>query len=169
MLPYESATVFFESWPLMETQTALGAGGTFPVNVSLIDTIDFLPERHSNQGLEGAGAMLYNRDAPIADARFVVDFSIHAQSAGGLQAPGVLVIHSAVIDPATGLLGIVGSHAGIQYQGPPTLITGGPNVVAFPMFLTGSFRVRSRFIGLQYVNGATVQTVFRFGAYMRTV
>lgn len=165
-IPYQKAAVYFESFPLFETSTALGIAGTISMP-GFFDTVDLLPARHGSAGF--SGGTIYDYTPTDADPRWWLHYHIHAEATGSgdAQAPGVLFIQGNNINPATGTPGAAGRIiATVTYNGTGVAILNAAGTTT-RHDLTGSLPLTHRLVNLLYVNGPIAQTAFQLGVYLR--
>lgn len=166
MDPFGKSGVVFPSFPILESQTALGIGATFLSNP--FDTVDLLRTRHASSGFSiepASGALIYTRDPQgQADPRYFCSWTIHATAAAGPPARGYLEIRGAPVNPASGLAGTFFTARTVHYAGPPFNFSGG----LAPM-VSGGCLLSSRMVQFLYRNGPVAQVTFSLGIYLRPI
>jgi len=168
--PFPVVDATASGYPLLESRTELIAAGV--VESGSVDTIDMLPMRISAKGPGGVTTSDYYTAIPpvvAADTRNLVLWSIFAEGASGIPAPGELVLTSQNLDPAA-----VGTPESENYVVKRIVIPG----PAFHFSLataengdrpmhSGQFVCTSRFLHVIYLNGSVAQTRFNLGVYVR--
>lgn len=164
---FERVTAFFESQPVLETQTPLAAGASIPSNT--IDTVDFLGARSSNIPF-GGGLPGYVIDPGTPDPRYHLDYLIFAIGAAGAVAPGDLLISTGPVD-GTGAPGAINRSRHVPYNGHGGIFdrTGQLTVNQGNWYLTGSMRLAGRFLFVTYKNAHVAQLTFELGVYLRAI
>jgi hypothetical protein len=104
-----------------------------------------------------------------ADIRHMVHWCCHAQGAGGIAAPGELVLRGCIIDPA-----VPGTPTSEIYTIKRIVISGKPfkfqtGSGSNDYMLTGQFVCSSRLLSVNYYNASVAQTLFALGVYVRAL
>lgn len=165
MLPFPHVQIHLPSWPLLETVTALGGGAS--IGSDSVDTIEIVRGIHASQGF--ATGTVYTREYTNSatvqgDPRYQIHYSGSVNDGVAAAAvPGTLVFTFSVINPTTTALTVI-DIVDIPIN-PGTLIQNQRAQQA--RGFRGVITNRARMVSVQYVNGATAQTAFRLGVYLR--
>jgi len=164
--PFNIVEVTAGGYPLLESRAELIATGS--VASGFVDVIDMLPVRTSINGPGDFTASTGYTSRPntrAADTRHWIDWVVLAEGAGGIAAPGELILRTCILDPAN-----VGTPTTEIYQSKRIVIPG-------PAFQFGSLAVRvmhsgrfvcpGRVMSATYLNGSVNQTLFNVGVYVR--
>ena len=178
MIPENRADCLYSSIPLIESSQSLGVNGQFPAGAMTCDVIDLLRTEQSEGFFFSGNRYVY--EPILADPRWFLYYSIYAEGAAGIPAPGDLVILMAPIDTsASG--GATASTIGasqategayvVNYTGPARFYTlvNATTVAENTGPLTGKIQLEGREITIFYQNYHVAQTKFRLTVSLRPV
>lgn len=178
MIPETRSEMLFSGIPLMETSVPLAASTAFPAGTATVDILDLLRTEQSENFFVSGNRYVYE---PLsADPRWYLYYSIYAEGAGGVPAPGDLLIWVQCLD-TTAVNGAqtttvaldqnrqAAYHVPYSGQAMCFQILTGATIAELKAPTTGKIQIEGRQIIVQYVNAFVAQTVFQLTVSLRPI